>query len=375
MLKAHFHGSTADIQNGLFYIINNTCSDKDDEADGTFLTATVSGEQVTLNWEPVANSINYQIFRDGLLFALTTDNSFVDDDTRETFHTYHVVAVSTDGETLESNTCSYMPESECFIPTNLSVEIFNPTRPLLSWNAPEEPATGYMIYRRPKGGEFKRIKLLTATTYTDNLIQQTDGQYEYAVTAYFRDIECESGYASAEGHPELNFVSFNKTIIPMHLDFFIHEGRIILEWEEASMAEYYDVYRNGERIAHGVTGHSFIDYNATPQQSYTYIITGRTAHLESNPSNVVFVDWTTDVNENTSSRELNIYPNPTQNMVTIEAIGLHQVRVFNMMGQEVKCQATTEDNVTIDLSAQPQGCYFIETMTDQGCTTTKIVKL
>lgn len=373
-LKAHFHGSSSEIREGLFYIINNTCSDQNDEINGTNLTATIANNQVTLNWEAVDNSINYQVFRDGILYGMTTETTFVDDDTRETFHTYHVTAVTNDGETLRSNLCSYQPESECFIPTNLRVEIVNQTRAQLTWDAPEEPATGYMIYRRPKGGEFRRIKLLTATTYADNLTVQPDAQYEYAITAYFRDTECESGYASVEDHPELNFVEFNKTIIPIHLDFFIHEGRVILEWEEGSMADYYDVYRNGERIAHGVTGHSFIDYQATSGQNYTYTITGRTAHLESNPSNVVFVDWTTDVNEN-SLNGISIYPNPTESTVTVEAIGLRQVRVFNVMGQEVKCLTTLENNVTVDLSAQPMGCYFIETTTEQGCTTTKIVKL
>ena len=331
---------------------------------------------MTLNWDEVDNIINYQVFRDGLLYGMTTETSFVDDDTRETFHTYHVTAFTTNGEVLPSNTCSYHPESEQVIPTNLRVEIAASGKAKLSWDAPtDETVTGYMVYRRPKGGEFKRIKLLTATSFTDNFSSQPDAWYEYAVTAYYQATHSESGYASAEGHPELNFVEFNRTIIPTHLDFFIHEGRIILEWEEGSMAEYYDVYRDGERIAHGVTGHSFIDYHATPQQSYHYYITGRTALLESNPSNIVFIDWTTNTNENTEAQNISIYPNPTESFVTIEAKGLRQVRAFNVMGQEVQCQLTREDNVTLDLSSQPRGCYFIEATTEQGSTTYKIVKL
>ena len=97
--------------------------------------------------------------------------------------------------------------------------------------------------------------------------------------------------------------------------------------------------------------------------------------MESNPSNVVFIDWTTNTNENIVSQDISIYPNPTENSVTIKAAGLRQVRVFNLMGQEVQCQVTLEDNVTLDLSSQPRGCYFIETATDHGCSTTKIVKL
>ena len=375
-LKAHFQGSSSEIQNGLFYIINNTCIDKDEDIEGAHLTATISDDQVTLTWDPVDDIINYQVFRDGLLYAMTNENTFVDDDTRETFHTYHVIACTLNSETLPSNTCSYNPESPCIIPTNLHVEIATHEKAKLTWDVPEdETVAGYMIYRRPKGGEFKRIKLTSNTNYTDNLSAQPDGFYEYTVTAYYQETHCESGYATAAGHPELNFVEFNKTIIPQHLDFFIHEGLVILEWEEGSVAEGYNVYRNGERIGHNITGNSFVDYTSTSAETYTYTITGRTAHVESNPSNSVYVDWTTNANENTDNQNISIYPNPTKNTVTIKADGLRQVRVFNVMGQTVICQTTLEDNVTIDLSVQPNGCYFIETTTEQGCTTTKIVKL
>ena len=374
-VKTRFHGSSSEIRKGLFYFANNTCSNKDSEMDGTHLTTTVDGDQVTLNWDPFDNIVNYQVFRDGLLYDITTEPTYVDDDTREAFHTYHVTAFFSDGETLSSNTCSYQPESFYLIPTNLRVETSTPVKAKLTWDAPDdETVAGYSVYRRPKGGEFKRIKLLTATTYTDNLNSQPDGQYEYAVAAFHRETQSESLFASAANHPELNFVEFNKTIIPMHLDFYISEGDVILKWEEGTVAERYNVFRNDEHIGYNITGNTFVDYFASPEQSYHYVITGLTDHLESNPSNVVYVDWTTDVNESTD-KSLDIYPNPTEGIVTVKADGLRQVRVINMMGQEVESVSTMEDNVTIDLSAQPRGCYFIETATEQGCTTTKVVRL
>ena len=373
-LKTKFQGTPEEIESGLFFIANNKCSSEDSELDGTLLTATIEGDQVTLNWEPVDNAINYQVFRDGLLYTLTTENTFIDDDLRASFHNYQVNAITREGETLQSNPCSYQPESECPIPTNLSIELFTNVRAKLSWEAPAEAPTGYMIYRRPKGGEFRRIKLLTTTTYTDNLAAQPDDEYEYVVTAYFRDTECESGYASVAGHPELNFVSFNKTIIPTHLDFYIQNGYVVLNWEKGSMAESYNVYRNGEHIGYNIEDDVFVDYHADPNETYSYIVKGRTAHQVSSPSNVAYVDWTTSIGEDTE-KSLSLYPNPTENSFTIEAEGLQQVRVFNVMGQIVTSLTTQEDSVTIDLSAQPKGCYFVETTTTQGRSTTKVVRL
>ena len=376
-LKAHFHGSSSEIQNGLFFIANNTCNnnENEDEMDGTLLTASIADNQVTLSWESIDNSIFYQVFRDGILYDVTTETQFIDADIREPFHTYHVTAFTEGGETLPSNTCSYLhSESPCLAPTNLRVEKVSPAKAKLTWDAPEdETITGYWVYRRPKGGEFKSIKLLTATTYTDNLNSRPDDYYEYAVTSYYREPQCESSYASAE-NPELNFVEFNKTIIPTHLDFYIQEGRVILEWEEAPMAQSYNVYRNGEHIGYGITGNSFVDYFATPQQSYRYTITGLTDHMESNPSNVVFVDWTTAVNEN-PSQEISIYPNPTESLVTIEANGLIQVRVLNIMGQEIQNLMVTDNQTIIDLSAQPAGCYFIEVVGVHVREINKILKI
>ena len=171
----------------------------------------------------------------------------------------------------------------------------------------------------------------------------------------------------------MHFIEVNKTIIPQHLDFFIHEGRVILQWEAATMAERYNIYREGQLIGYS-TGTDFVDYTATSQQTYHYTVTGKTAFVESNPSNVIYVDWTTNVNE-TNPSEYTLYPNPTEGQVTIEAEGLRQVRVFNVTGQEVRHQSVNDNRAIIDLSSEPKGCYFIEIMTEKGCSTTKIIRL
>ena len=377
--KVSFDGNSSNITQGLFYIANNTCNATEANFNGPEnLTATQSGSNVTLSWEAVAGReiIHYQIFRDGLLYAITNNTNYTYTEEENIFHNYYVVALTEDGETHPSNICNLQPEAQYNHPTNLRFEMTTPTKVKLSWDAPQgEGLRGYIIYRRPQGGEFKRIKMLTATTHTDNITSQPDAQYEYAVCACFTSSNISTAYASTQEHPELNYVEVNKTIIPQHLGFIIHEGFINLYWQEATMAQSYNIYRNGIRIAQGVTGTCFVDYEANSSQTYRYTITGCTAFIESNHSNEVYIDWTTDVNEQAGMTEANVYPNPTNNMVFIEAEGLRQVRVFNMMGQEVLNQAVDGDRFTLDLSSQPQGCYFIETKTEQGSTITKIIRL
>ena len=141
------------------------------------------------------------------------------------------------------------------------------------------------------------------------------------------------------------------------------------------MAESFNIYRDGQRIAHDITETHFIDYEANPQNTYYYTITGQTAFVESSPSNVVFVDWTTGIDENKGSQSVAIYPNPTEDKAFIEGEGLRQVRIFNMMGQAVQNYTVTGHQTVIDLSAYPMGCYFIETVTEHGCEINKILKI
>ena len=376
--EVSFSGSSAEIESGWFYIANNNCDKTGVDLIGPGnLTATQSGTNVTLSWEAVVGDIiHYQVYRDNLLFAITNNTSFTYTDSEALFHNFYVVAFTENGETWPSNVCNLQPESEYMKPTNLRYEILAPTRAKISWDAPQgEELRGYMVYRRPKGGEFKRIKMLSATSFTENLGSLPDSHYEYVVCACYTTHNYQSAYASSQEHPELNFIEINKTIIPQHLDFFIHEGHVVLEWQEATMAEAYNIYRDGQRIGHGVTGTSFVDYVANSSHTYHYTVTGYTGFLESSPSNEVYIDWTTGVGESGSQQEVSLYPNPTESRVFVEAEGLRQVRVFNLMGQEVLNQTADSDRITLDLSSQPQGCYFIETTTEQGSTTTKIMKL
>ena len=373
-----FSGSPADLDPGLFFIAHNTCEKANTNLNGPEnLSISQSGNNISLSWEPLHNRevYHYQIYRDNLLFAITNATSFSYAETVETFHNYYVVALTEDGETHPSNFCNVQPESEYPSPTNLRYEMTTPSKPKISWDAPQgDSPRGYMVYRRPKGGEFKRVKLLTGTSFTDNLNSQPDSRYEYVVCACYTTNNFPSAYASSQEHPELNFIEVNKTIIPQHLRFFIHEGHVILQWDEATMAERYSIYRNGERIGHS-SGTDFIDYSANASESYHYTVTGQTDNIESSASNEVYVDWTTDINEQGDRQDVSLYPNPTESKVYIEAEGLRQVRVINLMGQEVMNQTVNDNRFILDLSSQPKGCYFIETLTEQGSTTTKIMKL
>ena len=69
------------------------------------------------------------------------------------------------------------------------------------------------------------------------------------------------------------------------------------------------------------------------------------------------------------------YPNPTSDIVNISyADEITQVRVFNMLGQEVIAKKVNATTTQIDLSQFASGTYFVEVTSDQVSKTVKVIK-
>jgi hypothetical protein len=92
---------------------------------------------------------------------------------------------------------------------------------------------------------------------------------------------------------------------------------------------------------------------------------------------IMYVDSaSTGVNSSQENISLNVYPNPTKGVFTVEAknkmSGSIQAEVFNHMGQRIYNAALPESG-RIDLSEQPEGVYFVQVKSAAGVLTKKII--
>ena len=69
-----------------------------------------------------------------------------------------------------------------------------------------------------------------------------------------------------------------------------------------------------------------------------------------------------------------VYPNPTQGRVTIEAEGIHNISIYNLLGEKVFESPANSDVFEYDFSGMVKGLYLIRIATDKGFST-KIVTL
>lgn len=89
-----------------------------------------------------------------------------------------------------------------------------------------------------------------------------------------------------------------------------------------------------------------------------------------NPNNSIdefYIDiWfnksVTSVNEENYKNSINIYPNPTSNIVNVDMQNISEIRVFNALGNEMLITS----NSSIDISSLPKGLYFLKIIDIHG---------
>ena len=151
----------------------------------------------------------------------------------------------------------------------------------------------------------------------------------------------------------------------------------LLTWSYDEDPQSFKVYRSEDGVNYEVV--ATVDktlreyFDIVDAGDYYYKVTAFRSYCESTPA---WVDDDTDyvhvevtsVSEN-GEAGLSVYPNPANALMSVEAEGLQQVTICNVMGQVVKTQRCTEDGVVINTADLASGMYTISVKTHQGTMT------
>ena len=148
----------------------------------------------------------------------------------------------------------------------------------------------------------------------------------------------------------------------------------LLTWSYDEDPQSFKVYRSEDGVHYELvatvdkTLREYLDI--VDAGDYYYQVTAFRSYCESTPA---WVDDETDyvhvevtsVSEN-GEDGLTVYPNPANALMSVEAEGLQQVTICNVMGQVVKMQLCAEDGVVINTADMASGIYTISVKTNQG---------
>ena len=290
----NYNGSSSLLEPGEIVNINNGCGNDNTGSVPYNLKAVTQEDNNTnilLTWESDnVPEFGYCIYRDGFIFQMSSEPSFLDENTSIGGHCYQVSAMCNGGETELSNDYCANSGSGCEPPRNLYLTIQNNGKPFIHWEAPESSVpNGYLIYRRAEDEAYRLIKPTTACEYKDNSNLEEGKKYFYAVTANYTDIQCASAYSAAMYNHDEFFVEFNKTTTPDGLLVIDNVAKVQLAWNYLYQAESYKLYRDGVLLADNLTENTYLDENVSVGTTYCYKVTAVLAGTETDPTNEVCV--------------------------------------------------------------------------------------
>ena len=250
---------------------------------------------------------------------------------------------------------------------------------ILTWNSDETPSFGYNIYR----DELLYAFVCEGTTFVDeNLVEG----HCYTVTALGEGGESvHSNETCASGGDCMAASDF-------YFEYTGNNYKIKLLWEKPEHSEglsgYYLFRKKGadgsyERIKLlGPNAVNFTDNSANVEGDYYYRLyayysasdcTSSPASVKYNP-NLFYLHVyysPTDVEES-AEQAIGLYPNPADHSFTIEAEGMTQVKVCNMLGQMVFERDTESNTLKMNTSDWSEGLYVVTIRTAKGTLTQRL---
>lgn len=211
----NYTGASADVPQGVFVDTVNNCG-YEIPADFPYgLTCVTKDNAVELKWFYGNDSdeiYGYNVYRDGVIIALSKKQSYTDTNVPHGGHCYTVTALYKGGNSKESNEACAVVTENCAPATNLRYELSPVFKPVISWDkATSSGLTGYYVMRKVgDDGDWVRVKVLTANknTFTDNTVNKFDTWYYYKVQAYYEGIDCLSAPASLKEDKNVYMLSF-----------------------------------------------------------------------------------------------------------------------------------------------------------------------
>ena len=250
--KNHFNTCLALIFSVFLVACSSGGSDGDSDSDESSsapaapanLTASVSGDSVSLSWDEVSAATSYKVYRDGNLLNSVTNTSFSESGLAYGTYFYEVTSVNSSGESSNKASVSVdVHEVAPAAPSDLSYTV-NVDSVSLSWST-VSGASSYKVYR--DGG---LVESVSTNSFSEGELD--DGTYLYEVTSV-------NDYGESGSKASISVtIDTTPPSAPTSLTASTDDDSVSLSWSAVSRASSYKVYRDGSLLGE-VSTNSFDD--------------------------------------------------------------------------------------------------------------------
>ena len=276
----------------------------------------------------------------------------------------------------ESYVAHFQEIEPCYAPINVTAEAINYTDIYVNWSASVSNAPSYKIYRN---GTLIAWGYPYVGSYYDTGLPY--GEYCYTIVS-----ECEQGDSEPSDEACVTLTIPCNTPANFTAEY-VYENEedfgVQLQWR-SGVTIYPEVFH-----LYKLMGEEYVLIADIPPASsayttyfddvevgdYSYMITaeyhfdGQVCISEAAYASVEV----TNVNETSST--VNIYPNPVNDKLTIEAQeNLERIEIYNVMGALVHSQQNCHEKVEVSTTDLPSGTYLIRMTTQNATETRRFVK-
>jgi hypothetical protein len=284
--------------------------------------------------------------------------------TQKTKYYYRVKVKNSMGESAWKYTnATTLPEVVPPTPSSSSSS-YNYGNPTIYWQANTEQTLGYRIFRSNSyNGTYTQIASVSATTtsYTDFSADASNTNY-YIVIAYNNTFE------SAPSTPTVVFSTPCNSPIFLNLSYF--SGSKPNQYATQTANVYYYL-QNGQNaiVEAGSLVHIQQGFSAKPGSFFHASISPCSGNDNSILKSNVDTTSTTNLkgNEITLTSKINIFPNPTTGLISIELKGdVFTVELYNTLGILVKSNTNCVNQTQIDISNLASSTYYLKVKTQNN---------
>ena len=200
------------------------------------------------------------------------------------------------------------------------------------------PGTEYTIYTRAFDADNKYSRF-----FTDTITTNTSEDYELSTIELSIPIVADT--------------TVNTLAVPNDKTAAFHVGLITAEhlYEIGIDSALYYI-RNDGNPRYSIDSCSWT--NLQPHTEYYAIASGQNANGEWGETTIVEFITNFLAVDNHNNDSYRVFPNPTNDYVVIKGNNIKEVTIYNVIGQEVKHERASSEQVIINTSAMQNGIYF-----------------